>query len=116
MLEHPEWFDAKDEPFKDERLAYQSLVWQCRYSDIEVPDTLWRHATFGYGKPFADDQAEDMVKEKKNIAIFDRWVADFIRHTQTKGLMPHIDKDERAAKTTTNTEKSESSQQGSAKS
>src|SRR4051794_33649322 len=43
-LSHKEWFDPDAEPFDDERDAYRGLVWQCRYSGIEVPDELWSHA------------------------------------------------------------------------
>jgi hypothetical protein len=33
--------------FLDARAPHlSSLVWQCRYSDVEVPDTLWRHAVY----------------------------------------------------------------------
>ena len=107
-LMHPEWFDAKAEPYRardgGERLAYEGLVWQCRYSDIEVPDILWRHATFGAGKPYADDQAEDMVKEKKPMALFDRWVADFTAHVEKKGRVPDVKDAEKNAATTTNTD------------
>ena len=41
-LKHPDCFDPWRELFHDERDAYQALVWQCRYSGIEVPDALWR--------------------------------------------------------------------------
>jgi multimeric flavodoxin WrbA len=109
-LKHPEWFAAEAQPFrgKDERLAYQGLVWQCRYSDIEVPDRLWASASFGAGKPFADDQAADMLTEKKSMAAFDRWVADFVAHVWDKGVMPGIKNDERGAETTTNRNKKRS--------
>jgi hypothetical protein len=60
---------------------------------------------FGAGKPFADDQADDMMKEKKGLAIFDKWVTDFAHHVETKGPMPDIKDDERGAETTTNQEK-----------
>jgi hypothetical protein len=40
ILMHKEWFDPKKEPCDNERDAYQSLVWQCRYSGVEVPDAL----------------------------------------------------------------------------
>jgi hypothetical protein len=105
-LQHPEWFDAKAHPQrgKEERLAYEGLIWQCRYSDIEVPDALWRSATFGAGKPFADDQADDMMREKKSLAAFDTWVKNFAVHVKKKGVVATKD-DERAAATTTNTEK-----------
>ncbi|HEY5047888.1 MAG TPA: hypothetical protein VII49_07725 [Rhizomicrobium sp.] len=109
MLEHREWFDPENHPFRNtedgERLAYQSLVWQCRYSDIEVPDRLWKHTTFGAGRPFADDQAAEMVEETQSIAVFDQWVADFIAHVRDKGPMPDIVAAERGAQTTTNKDK-----------
>jgi hypothetical protein len=71
-LEHPQWFDAKAHPLrgKNERDAYQGQVWQCRYSDIEVPDPLWKSTVFGTGKPYADDQVEDMVGEKDRHGCF----------------------------------------------
>ncbi len=108
-LTHPAWFDAAEQPFRGrdggERLAYEGLVWQCRYSDIEVPDKLWRHAIFGAGKPFADDQAEDMVKEKEPLAVFDRWCADFVAHVAGKGQVPGLKEAERSAQSTTNQDK-----------
>jgi multimeric flavodoxin WrbA len=105
-LDHPEWFDARAHPQRgpDERLAYEGLVWRCRYSDIEVPDVLWRCTNFGVGKPFADDQVDDMMKEKKALAPFDKWVKDFAAHVAKKGVVATKD-DEHGAQTTTNTEK-----------
>jgi hypothetical protein len=55
-LLHKEWFDSDNEPFEDMRDAYQQLVWQCRYSGIEVPDTLWRHCEFGRDKKYSENQ------------------------------------------------------------
>lgn len=103
-LEHPEWFDASQHPMrgKDEREAYTGLVWQCRYSDIEVPDALWRCTVFGAGKPYADDQVEDMVKEKEGMQAFENWVDAFILHVAGKGLVPNVKEAERSAQTTTN--------------
>jgi multimeric flavodoxin WrbA len=105
-LDHPEWFDASQHPFrgKDERMAYQGLVWQCRYSDIEVPDELWRCTVFGAGRPFADDQADDMMREADALQAFDQWVRDFTGHVAQKGVVA-TKADERAAATTTNTDK-----------
>lgn len=102
-LEHPEWFDSNAQPHRgnDERFAYQGLIWQCRYSDIEVPDALWRCTTFGAGKPFADDQVEDMIREKKSLAAFDKWVVAFFNYVQGKGLVASKE-DEKAAASTTN--------------
>jgi hypothetical protein len=105
-LDHPEWFDAKAHPQrgKDEREAYQGLVWQCRYGDIEVPDELWDCTTFGAGKPFADDQVEDMVKEQAPMAHFEEWVRRFAAHVEKKGVVPDTEEAERSAQTTTNQE------------
>ena len=104
FLEHPQWFDASQHPMrgKDERLAYQGLVWQCRYSDIEVPDELWRCTVFGAGKPYADDQVEDMAKERAGLDAFDDWVDAFVRHVGKKGIVPAIRQAERGAQSTTN--------------
>jgi multimeric flavodoxin WrbA len=106
-LEHPEWFDAAAHPMrgKDERLAYQGLVWQCRYSDIEVPDALWRCTNFGAGRPYADDQTDDMMRETASLKSFDDWVAAFVRHVEAKGPVPGIKAAERSARTTTNRER-----------
>ena len=45
------------------RDAYAPLVWQCRYSGIEVPDELWRYVEFGKGKKYSDNQAEHIAAE-----------------------------------------------------
>jgi multimeric flavodoxin WrbA len=105
--EHKHWFDPKKEPFKkaEAHLSYQPLVWQCRYSGIEVPDSLWACSNFGVGEFYADDQVEDMAKNKTGLKHFDAWVARFAEHVRAKGPMPDIENDERAARTTTNTEK-----------
>jgi multimeric flavodoxin WrbA len=106
-LEHPEWFNASQHPMrgKDERNAYQGMVWQCRYSDIEVPDALWKCTVFGAGKPYADDQVEDMVQEKKGMAAFDDWVKNFVTHVEQKGIVPGTTEAERSAQSTTNQDK-----------
>jgi hypothetical protein len=106
-LEHPDWFDASQHPMRgrDERYAYQGLVWQCRYSDIEVPDDLWRCTVFGAGKPYADDQVDDMVRETEGMAAFDGWVRAFIAHVEKKGVVPGTREAKRSAQTTTNQDK-----------
>jgi hypothetical protein len=103
-LEHKDWFDPKQEPENcDGREAYQGPVWQCRYSGIEVPDVLWDHCDFGVGKLYADDQADDIVREDQAaLARFDRWTDAFIGHVRTKGLVPGAAEAEAGAKSTTN--------------
>jgi multimeric flavodoxin WrbA len=105
--EHKAWFDPAKEPFKQEKayLAYQPLVWQCRYSGIEAPDALWMSATIGDGDLYADDQTEELVENEHALKQFDDWIWSFVAHIAAKGPMPDVEADERSAQTTTNTDK-----------
>jgi hypothetical protein len=85
LLRHPDYFDPAQEPFESERDAYASIVWQCRYSGIEVPDTLWRYDEFGVGRPYSLNQAEHMVDEPGVLARFDAWVDALKAHVAAKG-------------------------------
>lgn len=88
ILEHDQWFDPAAEPFDDMRDSYAPLVWQCRYSGIEVPDVLWRYVEFGSGVPYSQNQAEDMVERPEVLRAFDDWTDQFRRHVATKGQVP----------------------------
>ncbi|MBA2305550.1 MAG: flavodoxin family protein [Acidobacteria bacterium] len=85
ILRHPQYFDPGHEPFESERDAYRPIVWQCRYSGIEVPDDLWVHVQFGDGKKYSDNQAEDMVREPRVMESFDAWTDGFSRFVARKG-------------------------------
>ncbi len=102
ILAHKPWFDPADEPHGDDRLAYQGLVWQCRYSGIEVPDALWTHAKIGLGKPYADDQADDMELEPDPMPRFHAWVDAFAPHGAAKGPVEGTKEAEEGARSTTN--------------
>lgn len=84
-LRHRAWFDPSAEPFDDARDAYAPLVWQCRYSGIEVPDALWRHVEFGRGRKYSDNQAERLGDERDVLAAFDAWTDRFAAHVAAKG-------------------------------
>ena len=88
ILHHTEWFDSEEEPFDDMREAYAPIVWQCRYSGIEVPDALWAYCEFGRGKKYGDNQAEHMEGMKGLYSSFDEWVAKFASHVAGKGQVP----------------------------
>jgi hypothetical protein len=85
ILHHKKWFNPEEEPFEDMRDAYGPLVWQCRYSGIEVPDKLWTYCEFGRGKKYGDNQAEHMEHEKGLFDAFDKWVERFTAHVEKKG-------------------------------
>lgn len=88
ILEHKEYFNPDDEPFENDRLAYQTLVWQCRYGGVEVPDHLWKYELTGKDKKYSDNQAEDVVKEEGFMQSFDKWIKEFTAFTQNKGKVP----------------------------
>lgn len=84
-LRHKAWFDPEREPFDDMRDAYAPLVWQSRFSGVEVPDRLWCHAFTGLMRPYSDNQAEDMVHEDAFMKAFDAWTDEFTRFVAGKG-------------------------------
>jgi putative NADPH-quinone reductase len=87
-LRHAHYFNPDREPFIEERDAFAPLVWQCRYSGIEVPDSLWRYCEFGSGKPYSENQAEHMADQPEVMADFDEWTDAFIAHVRAKGKVP----------------------------
>lgn len=82
--EHAHYFDPAQEP-KDQRETYAPLVWQCRFSGIEVPDALWRWESFGSGSIYSDMQAEAMLDNDQFLGAFDRWTDDFASFVRAKG-------------------------------
>ena len=84
-LRHKAWFDPEREPFEDDRQAYAPLVWQSRFSGIEVPDELWSHGFSGLGLPYSENQAEDMIREDAFMARFDGWSDRFVTFVAAKG-------------------------------
>lgn len=86
LLEHKEYFDPAHEPFAEMRQAYAPLVWQCRYSGIEVPDDLWAYDTMGEGKKYSDNQIEDIPQQVYHQ--FDAWADRFCDAVLKKGKVP----------------------------
>ena len=85
ILRHRDYFDSEREPFDDMRDTYAPLVWQCRYSGIEVPDWLWRYVEFGRGKKYSENQAEHMADDAEVLREFDAWTDAFTSHVEAKG-------------------------------
>jgi hypothetical protein len=88
LLTHKSYFDPEQEPFDDERNSYAPLVWQCRFSGIEVPNNLWRYVEFGRDEPYSENQAEQMVARQNVVADFDGWVDAFANFVREKGKVP----------------------------
>jgi hypothetical protein len=88
LLRHKQYFDPQSEPFDSERDAFGPLVWQCRYSGIEVPEELWTYHQFGQGKKYSDNQAEHMVKEADVLQSFDAWIGRFTAFVANKCKVP----------------------------
>lgn len=85
ILQHKEYFNPEKEPFDDMRDTYAGLAWQCRYSGIEVPDSLWKYIEFGRGKKYSDNQSEDMLNEPGIFTEFDMWTVNFAEFVRKKG-------------------------------
>lgn len=87
-LRHKGWFDPAEEPHERTRQAYAPLVWQCRYSGVEVPYDLWCGSVSGPGRPYSENQAEDMVREDEVMGEFDAWTDRFAAFVAAKGQVP----------------------------
>lgn len=85
LLRHPQYFEPELEPFEQMRDSYAPLVWQMRYSGIEVPDALWQYVEFGQGKKYSENQAEHMATETPVFNEFDQWVTQFAAFVGQKG-------------------------------
>lgn len=83
-LRHPDYFDPRKEP-RNLRECYAPLVWQCRFSGIEVPEHLWRYRDLGKGRKYSDNQAEHMAHDDAFLAEFDQWVSNFAGFVLEKG-------------------------------
>jgi len=73
------------EPFEEMRDTYGPLVWQSRYSGIEVPDHLWHYAIAGAGKLYSENQSENLSEMPEFFLQFDKWTEDFAAFVLEKG-------------------------------
>ena len=87
-VKHREYFDPQKEPYRDLRDCYAPLVWQCRFSGIEVPENLWKYHDFGRGKKYSENQAEHISREREFVIEFDSWVRHFTEFVAQKGKVP----------------------------
>ena len=66
------------------RDTYAPLVWQCRYSGIEVPDELWRYVEFGPASTTATTRPSTSRSEPDVLREFDDWIDAFARTSPRK--------------------------------
>jgi hypothetical protein len=85
LLKHKQYFDPEEEPFDNDREAYASLVWQCRYGGVEVPDDLWSYVCFGDNEKYSDNQAEDLPRHPNALEELDAWTDRFAMFVRQKG-------------------------------
>lgn len=82
--EHAHYFDPEKEP-EDQRQTYSPLVWQCRFSGVEVPEALWHYQSFGNGRLYSENQAEQMATDVTFLKSFDAWSDRFAEFVTQKG-------------------------------
>ncbi len=89
ILKHKEYFDPEEEA-KMGRLTYfyGPIIWQCRYSGIEVPEHLIKEATLGGGNKYSDDQIRHLKENKEVLDNFDNWVNNVKTFVEKKGKVP----------------------------
>lgn len=89
IVRHKEYFDPEEEAkMGRETHFYGPVIWQCRYSGIEVPEHLVREIAFGGGSKYSDNQIPHLRENKEVLSKFDKWVNDFKIHVEKKGKVP----------------------------
>jgi multimeric flavodoxin WrbA len=89
ILKHKEYFDpGGEEHFNDPAHAYGPIIWQCRYSGIEVPEPLIKGIYFGLGGKYSNNQIPHVKKDTNTLAEFDQWLSNIKDFVQKKGKAP----------------------------
>ena len=91
ILKHKDYFDpnAEAREVADGYKAYKPIIFQLRYSGIEVPDKLIKYTPLGKGGKYNKDQIQQLKNNKEVLAEFDRWaekVKDFVEKKEK--IMP----------------------------
>lgn len=89
ILRHKEYFNPEGETrLGSTTKFYGPLIWQCRYSGIEVPESLVKQVAFGGGGKYSDNQIRHVKKNKEVLEKFDSWVNNVKVHVEKKGKVP----------------------------
>ena len=86
ILRHKEYFDpAAEEKINSPAHAYGPVIWQCRYSGIEVPEDLIKGISFGTGGKYNVNQIEQLAENREVLSEFDLWLKKVKIFAENKG-------------------------------
>jgi len=86
ILKHKTYFDAqKEASITGAFRAYEPLIFQLRYSGIEVPDKLVQHLVIGKGQKYNKNQINALKQNLRVLEKFDSWVHDVKTFVEQKG-------------------------------
>lgn len=86
ILKRKEYFNPeKETEVTNSKDSHKPIIWQCRYSGIEVPDGLVREIIFGEGKPYSKNQIPELKHDKYALGEFDGFLEAFQKHVIRKG-------------------------------
>lgn len=89
ILKHKEYFNPEKEgevtATKD---AYKPIIWQCRYSGIEVPEELVKEIIFGDREKYNKNQIPELKNNPAVLEEFDNWLNIFQKYVEEKGKVP----------------------------
>ena len=89
ILRHREYFNPAEEAKMGQLTHfYGPVIWQCRYSGIEVPEHLVREVAFGGGGKYSNNQIKELKENEKILPEFDGWVNNVAEFVRKKGKVP----------------------------
>jgi len=89
ILKHKDYLNPnKESKIASAESAYTPIIFQCRYSGMEVPDHLVKSTFFGHGIKYNKNQIGQLKQNKKIISMFDKWVSDVKKFVSKKGKAP----------------------------
>jgi len=89
ILRHKEYFDPEgEEKISSPLHAYGPIIWQLRYSGIEVPGHLIKGMEFGEGGKYNNNQIVQLRENRTVLTEFDKWISDVEAFARKKGKVP----------------------------
>ncbi len=87
ILKHKEYFTpvSQEQKISSPKHAYFPIIWQCRYSGIEVPEKLIKEVSFGVGGKYNQNQIPQLEQNEAVLKEMDKWLKDIEKHIYKKG-------------------------------